>query len=462
MTRAPSHTRRTPSKRLSRGLPKRSRALPEGGSVSNRGWDRPPVLGVSSLLCCSKLSLSERTRRSISALWAAPFHQFADLNCAMAAPSFVRPIVGSGHRRSNSALGGGDPVKRFTGPASQGRIIFHRRRADSRGNRAECTIAESCNGPVQYLQCGTMADALSPQMQCPGCGNENPPGAIEVCTRCGAGLTRCRHCGSANLRRFRHCIACGSFLVLHEVDAEGDGAKSGERKHVTVLFADIAGSLAMIQDSDPEDAHAVFDRTIEAVAEVVHSHGGTINRVLGDGVMALFGAPASLEHHAVKATTAALSILRRIDELNHRLEPVYGVRIRMHIGLDSGEVVVRSLSTDIHTEYDAVGRTAHVAARMLALAPAGTIRISAETARQVAGFIKTRSPGRIWKERPRTAATSVAGSGRKSCVRPRRRRTRKLLARFSTTMAAADMTVAPNAKGPDVSGRALRRTQVRS
>ncbi|MBI1775847.1 MAG: AAA family ATPase [Proteobacteria bacterium] len=162
-----------------------------------------------------------------------------------------------------------------------------------------------------------------------------------------------------------------------------------------MLFADIAGSLAMIQDSDPEDARAIFDRTIEAVTAVVHSHGGTINRVLGDGVMALFGAPASLEQHAVKATTAALQILRALDELNHRLEPIYGARIRMHIGLDSGEVVVHSVSTDIHTEYDAVGRTVHVAARILALAPAGTIRISAETARQVAGFIRMRSLGSI-------------------------------------------------------------------
>jgi class 3 adenylate cyclase len=176
---------------------------------------------------------------------------------------------------------------------------------------------------------------------------------------------------------------------------EQDDWSAGERKHVTVLFADISDSLAMIQDSDPEDARAIFDRTIGAVTQVIRRHGGTTNRFLGDGVMALFGAPVAQERHAVNATAAALDILRTVEELNPILESAHGVRIRMHLGLDSGEVVVRSVSTDVHTEYDAVGRTVHVAARLQALSPPNAVRISAETARQVAGFITARSHGMI-------------------------------------------------------------------
>jgi class 3 adenylate cyclase len=141
-------------------------------------------------------------------------------------------------------------------------------------------------------------------------------------------------------------------------------ALAGERKQVTVLFADLKGSLELLADRDPEDARALLDAVLERMMEAVHRYEGTVNQVMGDGIMALFGAPVAREDHAVRACYAALRMHRAIahdaDDVRRRL----GVDVQIRVGVNSGEVVVRSIGSDLRMDYSAVGQTTHLAARM--------------------------------------------------------------------------------------------------
>jgi class 3 adenylate cyclase len=172
-------------------------------------------------------------------------------------------------------------------------------------------------------------------------------------------------------------------------------ALEGERKQVTVLFADVKGSLALIEHADPEDARRLLDAALAVMMDGVHRYEGTVNRVLGDGIMALFGAPITHEDHAVRACYAALAIQRAMRAQADQARASHGVEVSVRIGLNSGEVLVRAIGNDLSIDYDAIGSTVHLANRMEQLASPGTIRLTAATARLAEGFLDLRSLGQV-------------------------------------------------------------------
>ncbi len=170
---------------------------------------------------------------------------------------------------------------------------------------------------------------------------------------------------------------------------------TGERKHVTVLFADIKGSLAIIEGTDPEEASRILDGAIRVMMDAVHRYEGTVNRVMGDGIMALFGAPIAHEDHAVRACYAALAIQRAMEVHAAETRGALGIEVSVRVGLHSGEVVVRAIGNDLSVDYDAIGPTVHLASRMEQLASPGAIRLTASTARLAEGFIELRALGKV-------------------------------------------------------------------
>jgi len=170
-------------------------------------------------------------------------------------------------------------------------------------------------------------------------------------------------------------------------------ALEGERKHVTVLFADLKSSMEILADRDAEDARRVLDAVLERMMEAVHHYEGTVNQVMGDGIMALFGAPIAHEDHAVRACYAALRMQHTIQTYAEELHRSLGLPIHMRVGLNSGEVVVRSIGNDLHMDYTAVGQTTHVAARMEQMAMPGSILVPPDTLALVEGYVLVRSLG---------------------------------------------------------------------
>jgi class 3 adenylate cyclase/DNA-binding winged helix-turn-helix (wHTH) protein/tetratricopeptide (TPR) repeat protein len=168
---------------------------------------------------------------------------------------------------------------------------------------------------------------------------------------------------------------------------------AGERKQVTVLFADLKDSLELIRDLDPEAAQQLLDPALHAMMDAVHRYEGTVNQVLGDGIMALFGAPIAHEDHAARACYAALAMQAALRDYAEEVHRTHGVAIQSRIGLNSGEVVVRTIYNDLHMDYSAVGQTTHLAARMEQVAPSDTILLTAATARLVAGLARLKAWG---------------------------------------------------------------------
>src|SRR5205807_613956 len=124
-------------------------------------------------------------------------------------------------------------------------------------------------------------------------------------------------------------------------------ALEGERKQVTVLFADLKGSMELLANRDPEEARKILDPVLERMMEAVHRYEGMVNQVMGDGIMALFGAPLAREDHAVRACYAALRMQEAVKTYADEMRRAEGVPIRIRIGLNSGEVVVRSIGSDL-------------------------------------------------------------------------------------------------------------------
>jgi class 3 adenylate cyclase/predicted ATPase len=172
-------------------------------------------------------------------------------------------------------------------------------------------------------------------------------------------------------------------------------ALEGERKQVTVLFADIKDSTELIRDLDPEAAQQLLDPALHAMMAAVHRYEGTVNQVLGDGIMALFGAPLAHEDHALRACYAALTMQTAMREYTETVRRAHGIEMRIRVGLNSGEVVVRAIGNDLHMDYSAVGQTTHLAARMEQLATPGTIRLTAATLRLVEGLVQVQALGPI-------------------------------------------------------------------
>src|SRR5262250_603813 len=255
-------------------------------------------------------------------------------------------------------------------------------------------------------------------MICPRCQADNFPNSA-FCDECGARLeSACPNCGEPNRRTARFCRSCG-----HTLNASGGVAPSigsatqapdtylpkhlaekilasrhlleGERKQVTVLFADIKGSTRLLEGIDPEQAQKLIDPVLHVMMDAVHRYEGTVNQVLGDGIMALFGAPLAHEDHALRACYAALAMQEEMRRYRRKLGQSEDVGLQIGIGLNSGEVVVRSISNDLNVDYSALGHTTHMAARMQELARGGTTLMTSSTLRQVEGFVQVRSVGAV-------------------------------------------------------------------
>ena len=167
----------------------------------------------------------------------------------------------------------------------------------------------------------------------------------------------------------------------------------GERKQVTVLFADLKGSMELLADRDPEEARRVLDAVLERMLEAVHRYEGMVNQVMGDGIMALFGAPLAHEDHAIRACYAALRMQAAVSRYTEGLERSEGMVVQIRVGINSGEVVVRSIGSDLHMDYTAVGQTTHLAARMEQMATPGSILISQHTLRLAEAVVSVRALG---------------------------------------------------------------------
>src|SRR6266705_1976508 len=248
-------------------------------------------------------------------------------------------------------------------------------------------------------------------MKCPKCQHENTAKA-KFCEECAAPLARvCASCGSQVSSAAKFCPECGhplksveddprfasprTYTPQHLVDKilTSRAALEGERKQVTVLFADIKGSMELLADRDPEDAQKLLDPVLERMIEAVHYYEGTVNRVMGDGIMALFGAPLAHEDHAVRACYAALRMQETVTRYAEGVRRSYGVTVRIRVGLNSGEVVVRAIGSDLHMDYTAVGQTTHLAARMEQLAEPGSILLSPATMELAKGYVEVKPVG---------------------------------------------------------------------
>jgi class 3 adenylate cyclase len=255
-------------------------------------------------------------------------------------------------------------------------------------------------------------------MRCPHCQHENREGA-RFCAACGRSFaSKCPACGSEPPLGAVFCDHCGTPLTgtttaaappplaprpqtpqaytpthLAEKILTSRAALEGERKQVTVLFADLKGSMELLADRDPEDARAILDPVLERMMAAVHRYEGTVNQVMGDGIMALFGAPVAHEDHAVRACYAALAMQASVKQYAAEVQRTNGVPIHIRVGLNSGEVVVRSIGSDLHMDYTAVGQTTHLAARMEQMAMPGSVLMTAEVLRLAEGYVQVEPLG---------------------------------------------------------------------
>ena len=249
-------------------------------------------------------------------------------------------------------------------------------------------------------------------MRCTACGSDNPAQA-RFCHACGAPFALwCVGCGTQLSPTAKFCSECGravasgAFVVPSPTRRFGSPsdytpkyladqiltsrtALEGERKQVTVLFADLQGSMQLMAERDPEEARRILDPILELMMEAVHWYEGTVNQVMGDGIMALFGAPLAQEDHALRGCYAALRMQEAV-----RRDARERVAVNVRIGLNSGEVVVRTIGSDLRMDYSAIGQTTHIAGRMEQLAAPGTTLMAQATAALVEGYVRVRSLGR--------------------------------------------------------------------
>ncbi|VWL86427.1 adenylate/guanylate cyclase domain-containing protein [Burkholderia lata] len=264
-------------------------------------------------------------------------------------------------------------------------------------------------------------------MRCALCGSENPPGA-RFCQECQAVLSRtCPHCGHDVAPAARFCSNCGAPLaaptaasppsrasvreppptpvhytpdhLAERIRAEhtamaARGEPAGERKTVTALFADMAGSTALIHDLDPEVAHRLIVPVVELMMEAVHYYEGYVAKSLGDGILALFGAPIAHEDHAQRALFAALRMQQAMRQHGDRIRLQEGIPLQIRVGVHTGEVVVRSIRTDdLHTDYDPLGHTIHIASRIEGIAAPTSILVSESTHKLAEGYFEFKALG---------------------------------------------------------------------
>ena len=243
-------------------------------------------------------------------------------------------------------------------------------------------------------------------MECIRCRHVNPP-ETKFCGECGTRLQSvCSACRAVNPATNKFCSECGQPLTgvapapaaapvapsvrfaspeaytpkhLAEKILTSKSAIEGERKIVTVMFSDVSGFTAMSEKLDPEDVHAIMDRAFDVILSAVHRYEGTVNQFLGDGVMALFGAPIAHEDHAQRALSAALAIQEGLKPLAEDVKRAHGVEFQMRMGINTGPVVVGAIGHDLRMDYTAVGDTTNLAARLLGIANPGQIVASRRT-----------------------------------------------------------------------------------
>src|SRR5262245_44428774 len=262
-------------------------------------------------------------------------------------------------------------------------------------------------------------------MQCTSCGSDNPEGA-KFCIECAVPLKkRCPSCGVENLPRAKFCAECATPLArqapvvtsplsvatpppprdytpphlaerirAEQAALETHGAADGERKTITALFADLKGSTALIEGLDPEDARAIIDPALQLMMDAVHRYEGYVAQALGDGIFALFGAPLAHEDHPQRALYAALRMQEEMRRYGDQIRLKYGVPLAMRVGINTGEVVVRSIhKDDLHTDYVPVGHSTNLAARMEQMATPGSILVTAYTYKLTEGYFAFKKLG---------------------------------------------------------------------
>jgi class 3 adenylate cyclase/tetratricopeptide (TPR) repeat protein len=252
-------------------------------------------------------------------------------------------------------------------------------------------------------------------MQCSRCHQYNRDEA-RFCRECGAALANlCSACGAELESGSKFCDSCGAPAAgaralqaaplrfaspeaytpthLAKKILTSKTALEGELKQVTVLHADMKGSTEYVANRAPEEARQLLDPMLELMMEAVHRYEGTVNQVMGDGIMALFGAPLAYEDHAVRACYSALRMQESIKKYSDEVRRTEGIPLQIRVGMNSGEVYVRSIGSDLHMNYTAQGLTSHLSARMEQMAVPGTVLITSQTCRLAEGHVATRPLG---------------------------------------------------------------------
>jgi class 3 adenylate cyclase len=264
--------------------------------------------------------------------------------------------------------------------------------ADARSPDASVACSRCRTGnPSSHRFCVEWGQPLP--TACPRCGFRRDPGA-RFCGGCGLSIAAGDPSESPAARRPASPDAYTPSHLADKIRTQR-GALEGERKQVTVLFADVKGSLELLADRDPEDARRVLDPVLALMMDAVHRYEGTVTQVLGDGVMAIFGAPVAHENHAVRAVYAASRMQDGAHRLAADLRRDPGLDVQLRIGLNSGEVVVRSIGSDLHMDYTAVGQTTYLAEQMERLAPAGATLLTGETLRLTEGYVEAKPLGPV-------------------------------------------------------------------
>ena len=252
-------------------------------------------------------------------------------------------------------------------------------------------------------------------MQCPKCGFDNPEGA-KFCNQCASRLeVSCPECGMVNPPDSKFCNQCGHDLtepkpappidysqpksytpkLLADKILTTRSSIEGERKLVTVLFADVANYTSISEKLDPEEVHQIMDGCFKVLMDEIHKYEGAIDKFTGDGVMALFGAPVAHEDHAQRACYAALALQRAIEEYGEKIEKECGVEFKMRVGLNSGLVLIGAVGNDLRIDYTAIGDTTNLASRMENMAKPGTVLVSADTHKMARDFFEFEPLGKV-------------------------------------------------------------------
>jgi predicted ATPase/class 3 adenylate cyclase len=254
-------------------------------------------------------------------------------------------------------------------------------------------------------------------MHCAACSFENAAGA-SFCEQCGSRLARiCSQCGHELTVTARFCNACGApvgvefpaspaapihytpahlaeRILAEQAAIEAQQGTAVERKTITALFADMAGSTALIHERDPEDAHRLIAPVVELMMEAVHHYEGFVAKSLGDGILALFGAPIAHEDHPQRALYAALRMQETMRRHADCIRLEEGIPLQIRVGIHTGEVVVRSIrKDDLRTDYDPVGHTINIASRMQTIAALSSVLVSESTYRLTTGYFEFKALG---------------------------------------------------------------------